>query len=87
MPAGTVLFNKEGYPEFEFGRHHKNFVRWAKKRFLLIAGFGNLNGDVEIWDTIKFEKVGTCRAHTAVSCVWSPCGRKFMIGVLNPRLR
>lgn len=54
MPAGTVLFDNQGVPIYEFGRHHKNFIKWAPHRFMLIAGFGNLNGDIEIWDTKEF---------------------------------
>jgi uncharacterized protein with WD repeat len=53
MPSGAVLFSKDGKPKFEFGKDHKNTLHWSPlKRFLLICGFGNLDGAIEIWDTI-----------------------------------
>ena len=28
MPGYSVLFNKNCEPQFEFGKHHRNFVTW-----------------------------------------------------------
>lgn len=62
MPAGSVLFDKLGTPLYEFGVHHKNSVKWSSQhRFMSICGFGNLNGEIDIWDTIEMKKVGQCK--------------------------
>jgi len=62
MPAGSVLFTHECVPKFEFGVHHRNTIRWSPfSRFVLLGGFGNLSGDMEIWETSSLTKVGTCK--------------------------
>ena len=62
MPAGSVLFDNYCTPKFEFGKHHKNSIRWSPlSRFLCLAGFGNLAGDIEIWDVYALKKVGQCK--------------------------
>ena len=35
MPCYSVLFNKNCEPEFEFGKHHRNFVTWFDSHFLM----------------------------------------------------
>jgi len=88
MPAGSVLFNNECVPKFEFGVHHRNTIRWSPfSRFVLLGGFGNLSGEMEIWETSSLTKIGTCKSNSAVSCIWSPDARRILTGVLNPRLR
>jgi len=88
MPAGSVLFTHECVPKFEFGVHHRNTIRWSPfSRFVCLGGFGNLSGDMEIWETSSLTKVGTCKSNSAVSCIWSPDARRILTGVLNPRLR
>lgn len=54
---------------------------------MLLAGFGNLNGNIDIWDSIKREKTGSCKQHATTSCLWSPCNRKFMTATLHRRLK
>jgi len=34
---------------------------------MVIGGFGNLNGEMEIWDTITSKKAGDCKSNTAVN--------------------
>ena len=53
MPAASVLFDKNCKPFFEFGKHHRNKIIWSPMpRFLALGGFGNLSGEIEIWDVI-----------------------------------
>jgi translation initiation factor 2A len=38
-------------PVFEFGEAHRNTISWSPHgRFLCMAGFGNLAGDMDFWD-------------------------------------
>lgn len=88
MPAGSVLFNSECVPKFEFGQHHRNTIRWSPfSRYVLLGGFGNLSGDMDIWETATKQKIATCKSNSAVSCLWAPDGKRILTGVLNPRLR
>jgi len=51
MPASAVLYRKDCCPFYEFGKFHKNTVRYSPfSRFVMLGGFGNLSGDVEFWD-------------------------------------
>lgn len=88
MPAGSVLYDSFSVPKFEFGRHPRNTVKWSPlSRFVCLAGFGNLPGDMEFWDVYSLKQIGTCKSGSAVSCRWAPDGRRILTGVLNPRLR
>lgn len=60
MPGGSVLFDKDCVPKFEFGKHHRNTIRYNPfSSFLCLAGFGNLAGDIDIWDLTTLSKIGT----------------------------
>ncbi len=59
MPACSVIFDKKCQPFFEFGKHHKNMIKFSPlSRFVVLGGiklilnegFGNLSGEIEIWD-------------------------------------
>lgn len=88
IPAHSVLFSNSCQPEFEFGQHYRNQCFFQPQdRFLVLAGFGNLDGEMEIWDTKTKKLVGKCKSSSAHSCAWSSDGRKFMTAVVTPRLR
>eukprot|EP00164_Ancoracysta_twista_P005641 GFYU01007734.1.p1 GENE.GFYU01007734.1~~GFYU01007734.1.p1 ORF type:complete len:595 (-),score=188.43 GFYU01007734.1:275-2059(-) len=88
MPAKSTLYNFACKPLFEFGEGSRNTIRWAPhSRFLLIGGFGNLQGDVDLWDRNKLKKLGNMKADCAVSYEWSPCSRYLLTATLFPRLR
>ncbi len=39
MPASSVLFEKNCKPFFEFGKHHRNTIRWSPlSRFVILGG-------------------------------------------------
>ncbi len=51
MPATSVIYNKDCKPFYEFGKHHRNTIRYSPfSRFVMIAGFGNLSGEMDFWD-------------------------------------
>jgi translation initiation factor 2A len=88
-PCKQTLFDaKSGTPTFEFGVSPRNTVIWSPHgRFLCIAGFGNLAGDMDFWDRNKLKKMGTVQSSCAVSYEWSPDSRLFITATLTPRLR
>ncbi|KAJ1962355.1 hypothetical protein GGI12_002696 [Dipsacomyces acuminosporus] len=88
MPAKTALFNHRAEFVADFGIAPRNFVRFNPHgRVLAIAGFGNLSGQVDLWDRKKLKKLGSIDAHGASFCEWGPDGRYLMAATLSPRLR
>lgn len=88
MPAKSVLYNSAGNKKTQIAQHHRNTIRWNKAGDLFIlAGFGNLQGDIEIWQRNPLQQVGSCKNHSTVACEWAPCGRIFISAVLTPRMR
>lgn len=53
----------------------------------MIAGFGTLNGTVDIWDRESLKKITTLEAPNSTECSWSPDGRYILTATLSPRLR
>lgn len=88
MPAKTTLFDHRATPVFDFGINPRNFVKYNPQgRTICIAGFGNLNGTVDLWDRKSLRKINTFAASNASHCEWSPCGRFLLTATLTPRLR
>lgn len=87
MPAQATLFDMQAKPVFNFGCAHRSAVSWSPHgRFLCLAGFGNLAGDMDFWDMNKQKKMGSSNSHCAVTHGWSPCSRFFMTATCAPRM-
>jgi len=87
MPCHCTLHNKSGEPLFQFGSAHRNTISWSPHgRFLVLAGFGNLAGEVDFWDTERLRRLGSNTAHCTVSYSWSPDSRSFLTATLAPRM-
>ncbi|KAG2218966.1 hypothetical protein INT45_008390 [Circinella minor] len=88
MPAKTTLFDHRANAIFSFGVDPRNYVRYNPQGTIVaVAGFGNLNGTIDLWDRKTLKKVNTFHAPNASHCEWSPCGRFLMTATLTPRLR
>ncbi|KAI9258737.1 eukaryotic translation initiation factor eIF2A-domain-containing protein [Phascolomyces articulosus] len=88
MPAKTTLFDHRANAIFSFGIDPRNFVRYNPQGAIIaVAGFGNLNGTIDLWDRKTLKKINTFNAPNASHCEWSPCGRFLMTATLTPRLR
>ncbi|KAI8374302.1 eukaryotic translation initiation factor eIF2A-domain-containing protein [Radiomyces spectabilis] len=88
MPAKATLFDHRANPVHSFGINPRNFVRYNPQgRTICIAGFGNLNGTIDLYDRKTLNKVNSFSATNASHCEWSPCGRYLMTATLTPRLR
>ncbi|GLI68138.1 hypothetical protein VaNZ11_012474 [Volvox africanus] len=90
MPAKVTLFNASCKPVYDLGSGPYNMARWNPfGRFFVIAGFGNLPGDIVFYDK---KTSGTCKQmgavrSPAVSAEWSPDGRLLLTATTSPRLR
>ena len=76
MPCNVTLYNTKAENVHEFGAAHRNVISWSPHgRFLVVAGFGNLAGEMDFYDTLRLRKIGTNTAHCSVTYGWSPCSR------------
>ncbi|CAI5491112.1 unnamed protein product, partial [Closterium sp. Naga37s-1] len=88
MPAKATLFDNRCKPLFDFGSGPRNLVRWSPHgRFICLAGFGNLPGDVEVWERTRLKQPGKAKAPCGVSAEWSPDGRHILVATTAPRLQ
>ncbi|CAA2990787.1 eukaryotic translation initiation factor 2A isoform X2 [Olea europaea var. sylvestris] len=88
MPAMVTIFDKKCNPLLELGTGPYNTIRWNPKgKFICVAGFGNLPGDMAFWDYMEKQKLGTTKAELSVTSEWSPDGRYFMTATTAPRLQ
>ncbi|KAF4556269.1 Eukaryotic translation initiation factor eIF2A-like protein [Elsinoe fawcettii] len=89
MPAKTTIFNARAVATKDFPTAPRNTISFSPHgRFVLIAGFGNLQGDVDIYDLDKnYNKVCTLKASNASVCEWSPDGKHILFATTSPRLR
>ena len=87
MPATSVLFGADRKPVFIFGKNHRNKILFNPfPKYLLLGGFGNLGGDIELWDIEKLKSIGKCNAHSSSYCRWAPDGRHFLTAVCSPHI-
>ncbi|GAX75533.1 hypothetical protein CEUSTIGMA_g2976.t1 [Chlamydomonas eustigma] len=90
IPSKVMLYDANCKPVYDFGSGPYNTIRWNPfGRFLAVAGFGNLPGDIIFYDK---KASGTCKQMGAVRCPavtaeWSPDGRHLLTATTAPRLR
>lgn len=89
MPAKTVIFNAKAQSVHSFPLGPRNTVLFSPQgRFVLVAGFGNLAGQMDIYDLEKdVTKICTIEASNASVCEWSPDGLHILTATTSPRLR
>ncbi|KAL8199805.1 hypothetical protein R6Q57_013379 [Mikania cordata] len=88
MPAMATIFDKKCNPLLQLGEGPYNTIRWNPKgKFILVAGYGNLPGDMAFWDYVEKKQLGTTKAEWSVTSEWSPDGRYFMTATTAPRLQ
>lgn len=89
MPAKTTIFNARAVPTHTFPLGPRNTILFSPHgRFVLVAGFGNLAGQMDIYDLSKnYTKVCTIEGSNASVCEWSPDGSHILTATISPRLR
>jgi translation initiation factor 2A len=87
MPAQVTLFNAKAEPIYQFGASPRNTVVWSPHgRFLCIAGFGNLAGEMDFYDVLRLKKIGSNASDCSIRFGWSPDSRYFLTASLAPRM-
>ncbi|KAK4231967.1 putative cytosolic translation initiation factor 2A [Podospora fimiseda] len=89
MPAKTTLFNHRAIATHSFPLGPRNTIIFSPTgRFVLVAGFGNLAGQIDVYDLEKDNrKVCTIESGNPSVCEWSPDSRYIMTATTSPRLR
>ncbi|KAI1633084.1 eukaryotic translation initiation factor eIF2A-domain-containing protein [Biscogniauxia mediterranea] len=89
MPAKTTIFNHRGAATHSFPISPRNTIIFSPTgRFALVAGFGNLTGQIDVYDLEKdYRKVCTIDSGNPSVCQWSPDSRYIMTATTSPRLR
>ncbi|XP_076234660.1 eukaryotic translation initiation factor 2A [Calliopsis andreniformis] len=88
MPAKATLFNLKCEAVFEFGALHRNSIYYNPQgNILILTGFGNLRGGIELWDMGKRKLIAKTEAPDTTHLQWSPDGEHFMTATTAPRLR
>ncbi|KAJ5667988.1 uncharacterized protein N7477_006558 [Penicillium maclennaniae] len=80
MPAKTTIFNLRGVPKHNFPLSPRNTIQFSPHgRFVLVAGFGNLAGQMDLYDMEKnYHKIATVEASNA---------SYILTATTSPRLR
>ncbi|XP_034021348.1 eukaryotic translation initiation factor 2A isoform X2 [Thalassophryne amazonica] len=88
MPAKATIFNLKCDPVFDFGTGPRNAAYYSPQgQLLVLAGFGNLRGQMEVWDVKKYKQVSKPQAPDATHFSWSPDGEHVVTATCSPRLR
>ncbi|KAK4021785.1 eukaryotic translation initiation factor 2A [Daphnia magna] len=88
MPAKATLFDLKCEPKFDFGTGPRNSGFFNHLgNMLLLGGFGNLQGKIEIWDVQSLKLITSMDAPDTTHLQWSPDGQHFMTSTTAPRLR
>ncbi|CAM8937101.1 unnamed protein product [Rhodiola kirilowii] len=88
MPAKVTIFDKKCNVVLELGTGPYNTIRWNPKgKFICVAGFGNLPGDMAFWDYSEKKKLAATKSEWSVSSEWSPDGCYFMTATTAPRMQ
>jgi len=88
MPAQTTIFDTKCVPVADLGTGSRNTLRWSPNaRLLCVGGFGNLQGQMDVWDHRKLKKVGSINANCSAIQEWSPDSRYIVTAVVAPRVR
>ncbi|KAI9052588.1 hypothetical protein LZ554_003931 [Drepanopeziza brunnea f. sp. 'monogermtubi'] len=89
MPAKTTIFNSRAVATHTFPLGPRNTILFSPTgRFVLIAGFGNLAGQMDIYDLEKdYKKIVTIDGGSPSVCEWSPDSKYILTATTSPRLR
>lgn len=72
----------------EIVKSKKNFIRISSdSRILCLAGFGNLNGEIELYNLKDYSLIGKTSFFCGVSLNWSFDSKYINVAVLSPRVR
>ena len=88
MPARVMLFDQRVRTLHDFGTSFSNYISFnPQSRLLLLGGFGNLAGKIDVYDRRSLTRISTIDASNTSHCEWSADGKFILTATLSPRLR
>ncbi|TLS24603.1 hypothetical protein PpBr36_08296 [Pyricularia pennisetigena] len=89
IPAKITIFNQRAVATHSFPSGPRNTIIFSPTgRFVLVAGFGNLAGQIDVYDLERdYRKICTIESGSPSVCQWSPDSRYIMTATTSPRLR
>lgn len=89
IPAKTTIYDTQANVVHALPAGPRNTILFSPHaKFVLVAGFGNLQGSMDIYDRqAGMRKICTIEASNASVCEWSPDGRHILTATTSPRLR
>uniref|UniRef100_A0A7N4PMR7 Eukaryotic translation initiation factor 2A n=1 Tax=Sarcophilus harrisii TaxID=9305 RepID=A0A7N4PMR7_SARHA len=88
MPAKATIFNLKCDPVFDFGTGPRNAAYYSPHgNILVLAGFGNLRGQMEVWDVKNYKLISKPVASDSTYFAWCPDGEHIVTATCAPRLR
>nr|XP_060623707.1 eukaryotic translation initiation factor 2A isoform X1 [Anolis sagrei ordinatus] len=88
MPAKATIFNLKCDSVFDFGTGPHNAAYYSPQgHILVLAGFGNLNGQLDVWDVKNYKLIAKPQAPDSTYFAWCPDGEHIVTATCSPRLR
>ncbi|KAG5441708.1 Eukaryotic translation initiation factor 2A [Clonorchis sinensis] len=88
VPASVTVFGTDCEPRFNLGTGSWNQIHFNPHgNLLLLAGLGNLPGDMCIWDFGRQERLSTFKTTDITSVTWMNDGEHLLMATTTPRLR
>ncbi|CAH8491184.1 unnamed protein product [Schistosoma rodhaini] len=87
-PASVTIFNLNCEPVHDFGTGSWNEIHFNPHgNLLLLAGLGNLSGDMCVWDFSTHERLSSFKTTDVTSVQWLLDGEHLIFATTTPRLR
>lgn len=88
MPAKATIYNLKCEPVFDFGTGPRNEIHYSPLgNRLTICGFGNLRGNIEVWDLGDKKQISKFVASDSTCLTWGSDGEHILTATTSPRLR
>ena len=88
MPAKATMYSISAEPVFDFGTGPRNTVMFnPQSNLVMIGGFGNLRGRIQMWDVAGKTLVSEFEAPDSTDVRWCPDGQRLLTSTCAPRLR
>lgn len=88
MPAKITMFDARANITHALPSAPRNTVLFSpNSKYVIIAGFGNLQGTMDIYEREGMKKISTIDATNTSHCEWGPDSRHILTATTSPRLR
>ncbi|ORY77722.1 eukaryotic translation initiation factor 2A [Protomyces lactucae-debilis] len=88
MPAKITMFDARASITHSLPSASRNTILFSpNSKYVIIAGFGNLQGAMDVYERAGMKKVATIDATNTSHCEWCPDSRHILCATTSPRLR